>query len=316
MAEMSLWGRRSDGESRRGRVSILQSSLIRIKSGGSGERTESLRQLLSLLQGPAAVRSQAAWDLGQLGGHHVLLLLMETTEVDEERDLCAELTDICARVCSRFPMKATPLMEDDGMEDSLGCELLVTSSLNKTRTPLKILLRRRAAKGGASERCPERKISNMLWSGSVVLIRRQGGGEVLEGGGGALAVLELGAGLGAGGIGFALLAQELKVCSDIEITDCDAGAVEMIWSSLRLNELLHEEEEEEAGAEAVEMVAAPLTAEEEDGQGKEREEGAGAGQREVHTRVRCNAFVLDWDRIEDSRADGENSGCTTSLATR
>ena len=270
MAEVSIWKQQDSLHQRMVlRMSGLCSTLRRHcqsagalgetkQEDGVDEVREALKALIEALGDTGANADKAASAFGRLGGHQSLLQLLETdgAEADDEiRELAATATELCMSFCPRFPMKAGALDAENDC-DMMRCEITIDSTLNKIGAPVKVHLIRRSYPDDTGSR-PVITISNMLWAGSIVLVRylqAAGDGiwqESMEreyeaaedwapatlSGGGRSAILEIGAGLGVGGLGAALLAKHLGRACTVHITDCDALSVDMVRSCIRCNGL-------------------------------------------------------------------------------
>jgi hypothetical protein len=131
------------------------------------------------------VENQTALEFGRLGGHFLLLDLLEAlpdadssdcTGIAALRDAAACAVDHCAALCPGFPMKGTRLAGGThdaggagGAGGGLRARLVVDSALKPAAgRPLTLRVVRRADRRRAGCGEPERAISNMLWGGRHV----------------------------------------------------------------------------------------------------------------------------------------------------
>lgn len=254
MAEISIWAQDdASSQGARDRMSDICDVLrkqcrggrkagVEIpSSAGGNEETQSandvLQTLIDTLEAGGADADKAATDFGRLGGHLFLLKLLEVEGEDEDtqnqRELAATAVELCMSLCSRFPMKSATVDAKNAC-DAMRCEIEIDSELNKCDGPLKLHLRRQCNPNDASN-APAIAISNMLWAGSIVLVRYLQANPHLmpsagkDGAGGGQSsctntkpqILEIGAGLGAGGLGAAALAARLQRPVHVHITDFD-----------------------------------------------------------------------------------------------
>jgi hypothetical protein len=233
---------------------------------------KALEELIAVFEGGGSDADKAATDFGRSGGHLFLLQLLEAEgdegKVANTRDLAAEAVEHCMSLCSRFPMKSA-ILDAKSACDTMRCEIDIDSALNACGAALKLHLRRRS-NGNEGDTGAAITISNMLWAGSLVLVRHLQSNPHLipsvrcihDGQDTPPQILEIGAGLGAGGLGVAVLARHLNRAVSVRITDFDVSAVDMICSSVRCNMLVPTSD------------AAHVSAE---------------------------GHVLDWDRLDDFR---------------
>lgn len=108
-------------------------------------------------------------------------------------------------------------------------------------------------------------------------------------------ILEIGAGLGAGGLGAALLAKQMRKSAHVCITDCDALAVQVIEEAIRCNGLTLG-----CPARATDEISMSSVDGGGDGSAKApRVPAHVAPRREApFDRVEACASVLDWDQID------------------
>jgi len=194
-----------------------------------------LQALVGAFEAGGADADKAASDFGRLGGHVFLLQLLEA-EIDDDdeagdkvRELAATAVELCMGLCSRFPMKSTTVDAKNAC-DTMRCEIEIDSELNQCDGPVRIQMRRQSNANDASI-APAIAISNMLWAGSIVLVRYLQSNPSLmplqlqdscHPHASRLAnILEIGAGLGAGGLGIAALARHLQGRVHVDITDFD-----------------------------------------------------------------------------------------------
>ena len=268
MAEVSLWAQQDSlHHSLHQRMSQVCSTLrshcraardltgdTKQQDMGDGVRN-ALASLIEALGEGGANADKSASLFGRLGGHQSLLQLLEAEgEAGEDlRDLAARAAELCMSFCSRFPMKAGALDAENDC-DLMRCEISIDSPLNKTGAPVKVHLMRRSNPDDTGSR-PVIAISNMLWAGSIVLVRYlqqqtaradiwpelserdSDAAEDWAPGAGGAGVLEIGAGLGLAGLGAAILAKETGRVARITITDCDSLSVDMVRACLRSNDL-------------------------------------------------------------------------------
>ena len=133
-------------------------------SGQHQSVMEALRELVVALAAPNA--DSAATALGRLGGHALLLQLLESdceNEGDGDmRELAATATELMVPLCPQFPMQAAALDAQNSC-DLMRCCIEIDSAQNACGRPLTMHLRRRA-NVQAAERSAEIAVSNMLWS--------------------------------------------------------------------------------------------------------------------------------------------------------
>jgi predicted nicotinamide N-methyase len=243
---------------------------------------DSLRELVVVLSAGGIEADLAANAFGRCGGHMFLLQLLEDASDNVSEDtirLAETATELCMSLCPRFPMKATTVDAKNEC-DLMRCTVEINSELHASGEALSVHLCRRPNPSD-TENTAVITISNMLWSGSIVLARYLQARPYLIPGVDFSAtdstmknrILEIGAGLGLGGLGAAVLARHLRKAVDIHITDADPAAVDMICSSIRSNR----------------FSSAPPVGNVDDNS---------RGTAELDCPVRTSASVLDWDKID------------------
>ena len=105
-------------------------------------------------------------------------------------------------------------------------------------------------------------------------------------------ILEIGAGLGAGGLGVAVLARHLRRFAQVNITDCDPNAVDVIESSITCNALAPA-----LGAQKVLSTAHQGCDDPVPTQSESESAGKNKDGETSFDRVECRASVFDWDQI-------------------
>jgi hypothetical protein len=157
MAEVSVWSKASANEEedtttllKRVHSALLKrwskertNASITQEQENDGKVVRMLEELVQLLEkGPEA--DKQASDFGRLGGHTLLLSVLESPEDEEEGELAARAVDLCMELCERFPMKGGSITACE--EDTLRTSVPVTSAFAKI-DPVTLHMRRRMQDG-------------------------------------------------------------------------------------------------------------------------------------------------------------------------
>jgi hypothetical protein len=128
-----------------------------------GEVASALKELLGLLEIGEPEADKNAVELGRMGGHTLILHILDAPRDDNESDLAARAVDLCMELCERFPMKGSSITACE--ENSLRTTILVSSPLAKI-DPITLHMRRRMQDGALdTDSRPAREIRLELVGG-------------------------------------------------------------------------------------------------------------------------------------------------------